>query len=433
MRTLRQPVFVVISLILGMSAIPQANGSDAATCDGAQNVAQVAASPQVKAAVAWFAAHQEELTNHQLNVTRIPAPPFGETLRARWLQERFRELGLEDVHEEGGNVFAVRPGADPAGKYIALTAHLDTVFPAGTPLEVRKEGARLLGPGIADNSAGITALLAIAAALRAGGVRTAAPLLFIGNIGEEGEGDLRGMRQVFTDPRWKDSIGCTVVIDGAGNEAVVTEALGSRRFQVTVHGPGGHSWSDFGTPNPIVALARAIDAFSRVPLPAQPKTSANIGIISGGTSVNAIPESASMKVDIRSASMEEIDQVERALRQALEESVRAERTAAKPDSPSLSYEIKPIGNRPAAELDRNAPILQVVRAVDARLGIQTRLQRASTDANIPLSLGRQAIALGAGGAGGGAHTIHEWYDPVARELGLQRILLTILGLAGVKE
>ncbi len=432
MRILRQAAFVVISLSLLMVSQIQANGSDTVTCNGKQDIVRVAGASGVKQAMSWFGAHEEELTSRQLEVTRIPAPPFAEAQRALWLQERFRELGLEEVHEEAGNVFAVRPGSDPAAKYIALTAHLDTVFPAGTPLDVRREGDRLLGPGISDNGAGITALLALAAALRAGGARTLAPILFIGNVGEEGEGDLRGMRQVFADPRWRDSIGCTLVVDGAGNEAVVTEALGSRRFQVTVHGPGGHSWSDFGLPNPIVVLARAIDSFSRTSLPTQPKTSANIGIVSGGTSVNAIPESATMKVDIRSASMDEIDRVEQALRQAIEGAVRAERSS-KLDGAKLDYEMQIIGDRPAAELPRNAPILPVLRAVGARLGIQTRVQRASTDANIPLSLGRQAVALGAGGNGGGAHTLHEWYDPAGRALGLQRILLTALALAGVQE
>ncbi len=412
---------------------PQANGASAATCDGAQEVVRLAQAPVVKSAMQWFAAHEPELADRQLEVTRIPAPPFGEMLRARWLMERFRALGLEDVHEEAGNVFAIRPGAEAGKKYIALTAHMDTVFPAGTALDVRREGQRLYGPGIADNSTGLVALLAIAEALSTAHVETAAPLLFVGNIGEEGEGDLRGMREIFSDSRWQNAIGCTVVVDGAGSETVVTEALGSRRFQVTVHGPGGHSWSDFGAPNPIVVLARAIETFSRVHVPDEPKTSFNVGVISGGTSVNAIPESATMKVDIRSVSMAEIERLEHALRQALEEAVRAERIEAKTDATALTAEVKLIGSRPAAELPPNAPIVQVVRAVDAHLGIATKAQRASTDANIPLSLGRPAIAVGGGGTGGGAHTVHEWYDPRSRELGLKRILLTVLALAGVKE
>ncbi len=424
------PHFVVISLILTMALSANVNGS---VCSNAPDIARLANSRGPQAALAWFAAHTEQLANEQMEVTRIPAPPFGEMLRARWLQERFRQLGLQDIHEEHGNVFAVRPGTAPSEKYIAVTAHLDTVFPAGTTLNVWREGDRLYGPGIADNGAGVTALVGLAAALQAADVRTEAPLVFIGNVGEEGEGDLRGMRAIFSDPRWRNSIGCTVVVDGAGNETVVTEALGSRRFEVTVRGPGGHSWSDFGAPNPIVTLARAIEAFSRTPVPNDPKTSFNVGVIKGGTSVNSIPESAAMKVDIRSASVSELERMERALRQALDAAVRDERHTARSDNLALSYEVKLIGDRPAAELDGSAPILRVVRAVDAQLGIGTRVQRASTDANIPLSLGLQAIAMGAGGTGGGAHTIHEWYDFRARELGLKRILLTVLALAGVKE
>ncbi len=428
-RVLRTRVLVVISLF-AMTLTPEAKGSGAATCDGTREIALLAAARDVKSALAWFAAHPGDITDLQLEVTRIPAPPFGEALRARWLQQRFTEFGLEDVHEQGGNVFGVRAGTAAGEKYIVLTAHLDTVFPAGTPLNLRREGDRIYAPGIADNGAGVAALLAVAAALQASQVRTAAPLLFIGNVGEEGEGDLRGMRAIFSNPRWRNAIGCTLVVDGAGTETLVSDALGSRRFQVTVRGPGGHSWSDFGTPNPILVLARAIDAFSRVSVPAEPKTSINIGVITGGTSVNSIPESATMKVDIRSAATIEVDRLEAALRKALDDAVRSFRRESEADE--LKYEIRLIGDRPAAELDRNAPVLQVLRAVDAHLGITTRLQRASTDANIPLSLGMQAVAVGGGGAGGGAHTLHEWYDPKSRELGLQRILLSVLALAGAK-
>ena len=205
--------------------------------------------------------------------------------------------------------------------YVTLSAHLDTVFPAGTPLNVRQQGSRLYGPGVSDNGAGVTAMLAIAAALQAVGIRHALPFVFIGNVGEEGEGDLRGMRHIFSTQRWKDSIHYSLVLDGAGSDTIVAEALGSRRFEVIVRGPGGHSWSDFGAPNPIVVLARAIQAFAQIPVPASPKTTFNVGVIRGGTSVNSIPESASMRVDIRSTSMAEMERLERALRQALDRAV----------------------------------------------------------------------------------------------------------------
>jgi tripeptide aminopeptidase len=295
----------------------------------------------------------------------------------------------------------------------------------------------LYGPGVSDNGAGVTAMLAMVAALRALRIRHALPLLFIGNVGEEGEGDLRGMRHIFSQPRWKDQIHYSLVLDGAGADTIVAEALGSRRFEVIVRGPGGHSWSDFGAPNPIVVLARAVQAFAQTPVPTSPKTTFNVGVIRGGTSVNSIPESASMRVDIRSTSMAEMERLERALRQALDQAVEEEtrvteaRTSSRRRPFGLSSEVVVIGNRPAGELYPNARILQVIRAVDAQLGNAAQVQRASTDANIPLSLGLEAIAIGGGGAGGGAHTLQEWFDCNGRELGLKRILLTLLGLAGV--
>jgi di/tripeptidase len=281
-------------------------------------------------------------------------------------------------------------------------------------------------------------MLAIAAVMRAVRIRHALPFLFIGNVGEEGEGDLRGMRHIFSAPRWKDSIAYTVVLDGAGSDTIVAEALGSRRFEVIVRGPGGHSWSDFGAPNPIVILSRAIQAFTHTPVPSMPKTTFNIGVIRGGTSVNSIPESASMRVDIRSTSMTEMERLERALRVALDDAIEDENQLLESKSQSrrphgVSCEVVVIGNRPAGELEPEARILHVIKAVDTQLGNVAQVQRASTDANIPLSLGKEAVAIGGGGAGGGAHTLQEWFDCSGRELGLKRILLTLLALAGTGE
>ena len=406
--------------------------------DVAQQVARIAALAPVEAAAAWFLAHEERLIERQMEVTRIAAPPFGEAARAEWLASRFRELGLEDVHLDGiGNVIGIRPGrqlqSEP--KFLAVSAHLDTVFPASTGVTVRRDGNRLYGPGVSDNSAGITALLALAGAMSHAEIHTEWPLVFVGNVGEEGEGDVRGMRYIFAEPRWRDAIEATLVLDGAGTDTIVTEALGSKRFLVTIYGPGGHSWSDFGTANPIVVLARGIDQFARTPVPASPKTTFNVGVISGGTSVNSIPESATIKVDIRSAAGEQVERLERALREAIERAVAQEpRTSFGGRSHSgLAADIKVIGSRPAARLSPNSRMLPVIQAVDALLDNNARLQRASTDANIPLSQGRDALAIGAGGAGGGAHTLHEWYDPTGRDLGLRRILLTALAVAGVSE
>jgi tripeptide aminopeptidase len=411
-----------------------------------QEIARLAALPATRAAFAWLRAEEAQFAAWQLEMARIPAPPFGEKARGEWFQERFRVLGLEDVHtDDVGNVFGIRHDhirqmtKPPAKQYTALSAHIDTVFPAGTPLNLRQQGNRLYGPGVSDNGAGATALLAVAAALRAAKVALATPILFIGNVGEEGEGDLRGMRHIFSQARWKDSIRYSLILDGAGSDTIVAEALGSRRFEIIVRGPGGHSWSDFGMPNPILVLARAIHSFSQTSLPSSPKTTFNVGVIRGGTSVNSIPESASMRVDIRSTSMAEMERLEASLRFAIEQAVEEEsrvserRTSSQKRSSGLSYEIVPIGNRPAGELDGNARILKVIRAADVHLANAAQIQRASTDANIPLSLGREAIAIGGGGVGGGAHTLQEWFDCSGRELGLKRILLTLLALAGVAE
>jgi len=413
-----------------------------------QEIARIAASPSVQQAVAWLQSHERELRDWQLELVRIPAPAFAESQRADWLRTRFVQLGLGNVRlDAAGNVLGMRGGADLPGRRrrpekaptVAVTAHLDTVFPAGTPIHPRREGSKLLAPGISDNASGVVALLALAAALRAAALQTAGDILFIGTVGEEGEGDLRGMRRIFSDPRLKELISYTLVIDGAGHEHIVTQALGSRRFQITLRGPGGHSWNDFGLPNPIVALARALARLSQVMVPSEPRSAFNVGTIEGGTSVNSIPQSASARVDIRSVAPAEIDRLEKLLREVVADQVRQESgsslSAGMEDRrpARLSFEIKSIGSRPAAELPPAARIVAVLRAVDAQLGIASRIRLASTDANLPISLGREAVSLGAGGSGGGAHTLDEWFDTAGRELGLQRILLSLLTLAGVQE
>ena len=419
-----------------MPATPHAPPEIAPTAQ--QEITRLADRPEVRSALAWVRNQEAQLSQWQLDMARIPAPPFGEAPRAEWLKARFQELGLKNVQiDTAGNVFGVRPGKSK--ECVSLSAHIDTVFPAGTPLNVRQHGPRLYGPGVSDNGAGVAAMLATAAALQTSKISSARSVVFIGNVGEEGEGDLRGMRHIFADPAWKESIRYSLVLDGAGADTIVAEALGSRRFEVIVRGPGGHSWSDFGAPNPILVLARAVHAFAEIPIPSSPKTTFNIGVVRGGTSVNSIPESASMRVDIRSTSMTEIERLEAALRSELQRAIDAEAHASQRRQPSqrcasgLSSEIVPIGNRPAGELNTNARILHVIRAVDAHLGNVAQIQRASTDANIPLSLGREAIAIGGGGTGGGAHTLQEWFDSGGRELGLKRILLTVLTLTGLVE
>ena len=398
-----------------------------------QQIARIAEMRIVHEAMAWFRQNEHKIAAWQMEVTAIPAPPFGEEQRSKWMRSRFEDLGLLDVHrDELGNVLGIRPGVDRDARFLAVSAHIDTVFPEGSPMDVRREGDRLKGPGICDNGVGIVSLLALASALDEVHVQHRNPILFIANVGEEGEGDLRGMRHIFSQARWRENIERVLVLDGAGTDSIIAEGLGSRRFEVTVEGPGGHSWSDFGVPNPIVALGRAVAKLSSTPLPDTPKTTFNIGVISGGTSVNSIPQSAFMRVDLRSAASEEIDRLETALRAAVDDAVEETlgnlRSRAK-----LHYEIRMVGNRPSADLPADAPLLKALRAVDAHLNIRARINRASTDANIPLSLGIEAVAIGGGGAGGGAHTLHEWFEPAGRDLALKRILLTTLSLTGVTE
>jgi acetylornithine deacetylase/succinyl-diaminopimelate desuccinylase-like protein len=337
------------------------------------------------------------------------------------------------VHaDELGNVFGrLYPGSEPP--LLALSAHIDTVFPADTRPVFHEEGNRLFGPGISDNASGVVAMLAVISAIRQSGVKPAGNVVFIGNVGEEGEGNLRGMRHIFADPHWNAAIQRLLVIDGAGTDTYVNQALGSKRFEVTFHGPGGHSWSDFGLPNPIVFLSRALARFSEVRVPETPRTTFNIGVIRGGTSVNSIPESASARVDLRSASRDELGKLESRLRDSVSAAHQEGQILYRSGNHTISFEIECIGDRPAAELPANARIVQVVRAVDAHLGIHAMPRLASTDANIPLSLGKEAITIGAGGDGGGAHTLREWFDCANRDLGLKRILLALLALTGVTE
>jgi acetylornithine deacetylase/succinyl-diaminopimelate desuccinylase-like protein len=397
-------------------------------------VARIAAMRTVHAALLYLHNQEMEIRRCQCELAEIPAPPFGEAARSEWLRLRFSALGLADVHTDAlGNVFGSLWSIDNGQPLIAASAHLDTVFPLGTRLETREEGGRLFGPGISDNAAGVAALVAVASALKRSQLRLDRNIIFIGNVGEEGEGNLRGMRHIFAQQPWKDSISSLLVIDGAGTDTHVTQALGSRRLEITFRGPGGHSWSDFGVPNPIVLLARALSRFSQVTVPDSPRTTFNIGVVQGGTSVNSIPETASARVDLRSASMKELQKLEERLRECVNEAWSEVPFEYRSAEPRVRIGIELIGDRPAAELPADARILQVLQAVDSHLRIRSIARLASTDANVPLSLGKEATTIGAGGDGGSAHTLREWFDCANRDLGLKRILLTLLTLTGVNE
>jgi acetylornithine deacetylase/succinyl-diaminopimelate desuccinylase-like protein len=398
-------------------------------------IGHLASLPRVHAAFQWFHLHERRTMQWQQELVAIAAPPFGEGKRAQWLAERFRELRLQEVEIDAeGNVLGCHRGGSPGAglSCLMLSAHIDTVFPIHTRIAPLVENNRLQAPGACDNGAGIAGMLAVAAALESAAIELPCDLLFVGNVGEEGEGDLRGMRHLYGASPWRERIGANIVLDGAGCEVVVTQGLGSRRYLVTVEGPGGHSWTDAGVPNPIVVLSRAIASMSELVLPASPRTTLNIGTIEGGSSVNSIPERATARFDMRSLEPEQLVRLEVELHRAVEEVVLAANAMAPGRSGrskgpgALEFLIARIGDRPAGKLNDDSPLLEALHAVDRHLGIRAEQRVASTDANIPLSLGIPALSIGAGGDGGGIHTSSEWYDASGRELALKRILLLLL-------
>jgi tripeptide aminopeptidase len=395
-------------------------------------ITQLAADRRVHQAFQWLHLQEQQILRWQTELVAVAAPPFGERARATWLCERFREHGLAEAGlDEIGNAIGVLKAKRPSEHCLLLSAHIDTIFPAATPIEPRVEGTRLHAPGACDNGAGVIALLALAAAFRQAAIVPDCDIYFAGNVGEEGEGDLRGMRHIYDHAEWRDRIGAHVVLDGAGHEVAVTDGLGSQRYLVTLSGSGGHSWTDAGRPNPIIALSVAIARLSNFDLAGTPRTTFNVGTIEGGTAINAIPEQASARFDFRSTDPEQLIRLEVELHRAVEDAVMA----ANKDfgngirkKYALVFSIEKIGSRPAGKLSPDSPLYEVLRAVDRHLSIHTEPRVASTDANIPLARGISAVSLGAGGEGGGIHTRGEWYDARGRELGLRRVLLLLLGL-----
>jgi tripeptide aminopeptidase len=379
--------------------------------------------------MAWFAPNLNWINEQQVRLTEIPAPSFEEAQRATALKELLSEAGLDVQIDSVGNVIGELRGVNEK-EIVVLSAHLDTVFPAGTDVKVRHDGNRLLAPGISDNGTGLAALVAIARAIHEAQIKPERTILFVANVGEEGEGNLRGMRALVD--AYHTKLKAVVVLDGAGTDHVTTIALASRRLEVVINGPGGHSWSDFGMPNPINALVRGSVRFINTKVPASPRTTFNLGQIEGGTSVNSIPYEARLKVDVRSESEAELTRLESALRECMAAGVRDEMESSRDRSRGkLEWKVDLLGSRPGGELAAESPLLASLRAADAIVENESRIERSSTDANIPLSMGIDAISIGAGGSGGGAHSLQEWYDPTGREMGLKRALLTLLGVAEV--
>ena len=393
------------------------------------NPATLVEDARVQAAFAWIKKNLSWIDEQQIKLTEIPAPSFQEEKRAQAVKELLAAEGLAVHTDKLGNVIGELKGANEK-EMVLITAHLDTVFPADTPVKVQREGQRMIAPGISDNGTGLAGLLALVRALHVCGIAPQRTLVFGANVGEEGEGNLRGMRALID--AYRPKLRAVIVLDGSSIDHVTTKALASRRMEVVITGPGGHSWSDFGMPNPINALIRGGQRFINSKLPVSPRTTFNLGQIEGGTSVNSIPHEAKLKVDLRSESEDEIVRLEIAFREAMGAGVKDEMDNARDRSKGrLEWKINVIGSRPGGELAADSPLLAALRSADDYIGNQSRVERSSTDANIPLSLGIDALAIGAGGNGGGAHSLQEWYEPAEREIGLKRALLTLLGVSGV--
>ena len=415
--------------------------SSSATASAFGEITRLAGDRRVHRAFRWLHLQEQAIFAWQQELVQVPAPPFGERARAEWLAGKFNEIGLEDVSlDDIGNVFgAIRCGR-PDARCVLLSAHLDTVFPAGTPIQPVIDGQRLQAPGACDNGSGIAGMLAIASALLDAGLHPGCDVIFIGNVGEEGDGDLRGMRHIYQCAPFRESVEAHIVLDGAGENIAVTQALGSLRYRVCITGPGGHSWTDAGLPNPIVLMSHVIARMADVSLPAVPRTTFNVGMIEGGTSINAIPEQAAASFDLRSTDPAQLVRLEVALYRTVEDIVQdANRESAilreqdglsTANQRQVEFEVEKIGDRPPGRLPETCRLMDLLHAVDRQLGLRTETRVASTDANIPLALRIPALTLGAGGNGGGIHTRGEWYDATERETGLKRVLLLLLGVAG---
>ena len=387
--------------------------------------------PEVRRALSFFEKNAEAITDEQIRICSIPASPFGERERAEHLAQKFSALGMTEVEiDEEGNCLGLIEGTSRS-PLLVVSAHLDTVFAPDTDFTVVRSGKRLLAPGIADDGCGLVALLALARAIQTEKIRIEGSILFVGTVGEEGEGNLRGVRYLLTRGRWASKVDAFLSFDGPGVDRITNRALGSRRYRVEISGPGGHSWGDFGLPNPVHALGRAVSKLAGYPLPREPRTTFNVGRIEGGSSINAIPEKATMDVDLRSGADAELRRLDSFFRRAVKQAADEENAIRRPGDPLLELKIDLIGERPSGEMPPDSPLVELAVEATKFVGIESRLDQSSTDSNFPISLGIPAITLGAGGTSGSSHTLAEWYDPTDRDLGLKRALLVILGVVGL--
>jgi acetylornithine deacetylase/succinyl-diaminopimelate desuccinylase-like protein len=391
------------------------------------------ASAAYRAALATLAAEHDRTVDDIVRLTQIAAPSFQEETRARAFQSMAAAHGLRDLAIDAeGNVTGVRPGVGN-GPLVCVAAHLDTVFPAGTDLIVRREGSKLLAPGVGDDTRSLAVLLAWLRAMDAAGVRTRADLLFVADVGEEGPGDLRGMRHLFQKGPYKDRISAFITVDSPDMSHIATGGVGSKRYRVTFKGPGGHSYGAFGLVNPMFAMADAIARLGRVSVPASPKTTYSASVTGGGTSINSIPNSVWTDFDLRSEAPAELARLEASFLDLVAKSVVAENATRSTRSGPVTTDIAKTGDRPAGRTDENNELVRLAHAAISAHGFQPRFETSSTDANIPMSLGIPAIKIGSGGTGGRAHSLEEWIDvaPEPSIRGMAAGLATVLAVAGL--
>jgi tripeptide aminopeptidase len=368
-----------------------------------------------------------------IRLTEIEAPSFNEAVRAQTWFEMAQAHGLTDLETDAeGNVTGIRRGIGN-GPLICVAAHLDTVFPVGTDVKVRREGTKLFAPGIGDDTRSLAVLLAWKRAIDAAGIETRADILFVADVGEEGTGDLRGMRHLFQRGRYKDRISTFITVDSPNMERIVTGGVGSKRYRITFKGPGGHSYGAFGVVNPMFAMADAISRLGRVPVPTEPKTTYSASVTGGGTSINSIPNAVWTEFDLRSESISELTALEERFLQIIDAAVAAENDIRSVRNGRVTAEILPIGNRPAGHTSESHELVQFAQAAIKAKGYETRFEASSTDANIPMSLGIPAIRIGSGGTGAREHSLDEWIDvePDASLRGMEAGLATLLAVAGI--
>lgn len=421
------------SLRVLFSLLLSANVAQAQTPEAV--VQKIKTSAGFQTAAAFLDVDYERFVRELITLTEIPAPPFKEAARGSQYLEMLRDAGLSDVERDPeGNVMGIFKGSASGGPMLAVLSHLDTVFPEGTDVKVKRTGTRLAAPGIGDDTRALAMMLSVIRAMRAAKLQTADDILFVGNVGEEGEGDLRGVRFLLTKGKYKDRIRQLIAIDGGDQGSMTNGALGSKRYRVTFKGPGGHSYGAFGLVSPSLAMGNAIQKFSRVQVPTTPKTTFNVGVVGGGTSVNSIPFEVFMDVDMRSESPEELTKIDATFKRLIAEAVIEENSTRSTTQGKIVADVKLIGDRPSGTTATDTMLIQTVTASVKSYGLTPSYSTSSTDSNIPISLGIPAVTIGRGGPGGRSHSPDEWTD-VEKKACVQAatVALTMfLAVAGAK-